>query len=54
MIIGLFQKKSEQWGLRTYFITLPLVILDKTKFYPYEFDEIVLHPLEIPRPKMKT
>ena len=36
------------------FITLPLGILDKTKLYPCEFREIVLHRLEIPRPKMKT
>ena len=64
MIIGLFQKKSKRWGLRTYFfgknppeifrfITLPLEILDKTKLYLCEFCESVV-TLEIPRSKMKT
>ena len=53
MIIGLFQKKTKRWGLRTYFfgkktpeifrfITLPLEILDKTKLYPCEFCASVL------------
>ena len=36
------------------FITLPLEIQNKTKLYPYEFHEIVLHPLEIPKPKITT
>ena len=36
-----WKKKSEIFG----FITLPLEILDKTKLYPSEFREIVLHPL---------
>ena len=58
------EKKPKQGGLRTYFleknskifrfVTLHLEILDKTKLYPCKFREIVLHPLEIPRPKMKT
>ena len=36
------------------FITLPFEILDKTKLYPCKFREIMLHSLEISRPKMKT
>ena len=69
IIIGLFHKKFKQEGLRTYFlekkqqkknseifrfITLPLEVLDKRKPCPCKFCEIVLHPLEILRPKMKT
>ena len=64
MIIGLFQKKIQAEGFEDIlfkknpeifsFITLPMEILDKTKLYLCKFREIVLHPLEIPRPKMKT
>ena len=64
-VIRLFQKKSKQGSLRTYFfekktpeifsfISSTLEILFKTKLYPYKFRGTVLHALEIPRPKMKT
>ena len=33
------------------FVTLPWEIPDKMKFHPWKFQKIVLHPLEIPRPK---
>ena len=65
MINGLFQKKPTQGSLRTYcfekknsevfrFVNLRFTILYKIKLYPCRFCEFVLHPLEIPRPKMRT
>ena len=64
MIIGIFQKKPKQGGLRTYFVekkpyifrfvTLHLEILDKTKLFPRKSREIVLHPLEIRRAKINN
>ena len=37
-----------------YFLTLLLVIPDKTKFNPWIFHKIMLDPLEISRPKTNT
>ena len=64
MTIGLFQGKVKPVGLRAYFfkqkpksfrfVTLPLDILDKIKFYPYKFRKIALYLLEIIRLKMTT
>ena len=65
MIIGLFHKKTQPgrfediliWKRKSEifrFITLTLEILDKRKLYRCKFHEIVLHPLEILGPKMKT
>ena len=65
MIIEPFHKKSKQEGLRHNFlkkkkseifrfITLLLEILDKRRIYPWKFHEIVLQPLEILRPKLRT
>ena len=60
----LFQKNIKQGGLSTYFlekspgifhfITLPLEIPNKTKLHPWKFHKIMLHPLEITRPKTNT
>ena len=62
----LLQKKSRQGGLRIYFfdktpgvfmfVTLPLPfeIPEKTKLHASKFHRIVLHLLEIPRPKTKA
>ena len=36
------------------FVTLPLETLDKINLNPWKFWKIVLHHLEIPRPKSKT
>ena len=50
-------EKSQTWGLRTSlfrFFTLPPEIPDKTRFHPKDFHKIVLAPLEISRPKVKT
>ena len=61
--IGLFQKKSKQGGWGTFlktplgifhFFTLPRGFPEKTKLNPWIFHKIVLDPLEIPRPKLKT
>ena len=51
-------------GLKTYFFenpagifrlfTLPLKICDKSNLHPWRLCKIVLHPLEIPRPKTKS
>ena len=35
------------------FVTLPLEIPNKINLHHWEFWKIVLHPLEIPRPKSK-
>ena len=63
--LGYSRKKKKQGGLRTYFFenppagifhffTLPLEIPHKTKLHPWKIHKIVLDPLEIPRPKIKT
>ena len=36
------------------FGTLTMEILEKAKLHPWKFCNIVLHTLEIPRPKTKT
>ena len=36
------------------FVTFSLEIPDKLKLHPWKFHQIVLHPLEFPRPKAKT
>ena len=60
MIIGLFQKKPKQRNLRTCLFeknileVFKFAILAQTVLYPWKILEIVLHPMEISRPKMKT
>ena len=66
IIMGYSRKKTKQGGGVVgdilfwtapgifHFFTLPLEISEKTKLHPWKFHKIVLHPLEIPRPKTKT
>ena len=66
IVMGYSRKKTKQGGgwLETYifelpleffiFFTLPLEISEKIKLHPWKFHKIVLHLLEIPRPKTKT
>ena len=62
---GLLQKKKTNGGgLRSWFFektleffsffTLPLEVPDKTELHPSKFHKIVLYPIEIPMPKVKT
>ena len=61
--IGLFQKKSKRgvgyffenspWNF-SLFYCVPQGFPEKTKLNPWIFHKIVLDPLEIPRPKLKT
>ena len=60
LLNGLFQKKPKQGGLQIFFFFWTVGFLKKLleipdkKFNPQIFYEIVLNPLEIPRPKTKT
>ena len=58
LVIGLFQKKFKQRGLRIYlfiFLLYPWKFHSyKTKLNPWKFHKIVLDPLKIPGPKTKT
>ena len=46
-----FFKKTLEFFM---FFTLPMEILDKTKFHPWKFHKILLDPLENSTPKNKT